>query len=67
MFNQKDVVRQSINRFLYFSFSFFFKPTRKVEGRTIVAALRPQRGFYSYTGDMVYLSTDSNQILFTGM
>lgn len=56
MFNQKDVVRQSINSFLYFSF--FFKPTRKVEGRTIVAALRPQRGFYSYTGDMVYLSTE---------
>lgn len=57
MFNQKDVVRQSINDFLCFSF-FFFKPTRKARGRTIVAALRPQRGFYSYTGDMVYLSTE---------
>lgn len=51
MFNQKDIVTQYINRFLFFVFS--FPSNQKNEGETIISGLRGQRGFHSYIGDMV--------------
>lgn len=51
MFNQKDIVRQSINGFLP-----FFNQADKWRGGGI-SGLRPQRGFYSYMGDMYVYHT----------